>query len=95
MPRHIGELYGGFFPELERSRIVRSEIGVYRKQIRRYIRGIGERMISIQIFLERIVAIKIKIRSPIFQSEARNDFMLYSGLDVSGIYDSYDTDWWQ
>jgi len=92
MPSHIGELYASLFPEFERFGIVRGEVGVYRKQIRRYIRGIGERMISIQIFLVGIISIEIKIRSPIFQSEARDNFILYSRLDIGGIYDSGNTD---
>lgn len=47
-----------------------------------------ERMIGIQIFLERIIAIEIESRRWMFHSEIRDDLMLYDRLDIGSIHDS-------
>jgi hypothetical protein len=72
MPCHISKLRSGFLPQFECSGIVSGKIRIYRNQVGRYVRRISERMISAQVFLERIITIKIKSWRLVVKSETKN-----------------------
>lgn len=66
MPGHISKFYTSLLSKFKRFSVISSKVRINRKQILWYIRRIVEGMISIQIFLERIISIKIKSCSLLF-----------------------------
>ncbi len=92
MPSHISELDASFFSKFECFGIVRSKIGIDRKQICRSISQIIKRMLIVKKFLERIIFFKIKFQSTFMnQSKTRNNFMIKNTRNISNINHRHDT----